>query len=72
MKVSKLIHEFGNNGQHRIVVQDDNGDLHPGRWAAYDAIAHNGSYYAATEYHCDVLPTGVFTCSSKPHQTISA
>lgn len=71
MKVQHAVHEYGPNSQHRIVLVDSDGDVHPGPWASYDGIALNTGHFAATEYWADTLPTGVFKCSSVPHKTIT-
>lgn len=72
MKVKSVIHEYGLNGRHRIVVMDEAGDLHPGEWAAYTALSQNGGYLAATEFHVGDLPTGVFCIRAVAHKTITA
>lgn len=72
MKVRNVIHEYGMNGQHRIVLIDEVDDLHPGEWAAFTALAKNRGYLAATEYYTDDLPQGIFKVTNVAHKTVSA
>lgn len=71
MKIAHVVHEFGTNAQHRIVLVDEAGEFHPGEWAAFDAIALNGAYKAANECWQNVLPVGVFRCAEIPHKSIT-
>ena len=72
MKVQSVVHEYGLNGQHRIILTDEAGDLHPGEWAAYTALAQNRGYLAATEFHTGELPSGVFCVRAVAHKSITA
>lgn len=72
MKVKHVSHEYGLNGQHRILLLDDAGEMHPGEWAAYTAIAQNRDYLAATEFHEGSLPAGVFRVNKVQHVTVTA
>ena len=71
MKVSTIVHEFGQNGQHRILLIDDQGEASPGPWKPYDAVAQHQGYYATTEYYEGDLPVGIFKCSAVAHKTIT-
>lgn len=71
MKVTSVVHEYGSNGQHRIILTDEAGELHPGNWAGFMDLAQNRGYLAATEYYNGALPSGVFQVRSVAHKTIT-
>ena len=70
-----VIHEVKPNGQHRIVVIQDDLPI-PGEWAAADELATHEpfgkvpAYYANTDFGND-LPGGVFAVKEVAHQVLA-
>lgn len=72
MKAKNVIHEYGLNGQHRIVCIAEDDEPSAGEWAAFTALAQHKGFLAATEYHAGDLPSGVFKVQAVAHKTITA
>ena len=65
---STVVHEVS-EGQHRIVVLQEDGSNEAGQWTDASNVAVNGKYFSITGE--SALPQGVFTVKSVPHQVLT-